>query len=651
MRTLLRIPAFLLFISILGRAQDAGREQPGSDLLTQITTEYEAKNYIAATDLCRELIQKYPHHRDVQTGRAQLRLIWCLHYQDRHDEAAREAKAFVERFPEHSQLATAYYIMGIGYEQMKETGGWHEKAQEAYRKAIELERSPSMVKQIQNRLKELNERAQDSALKDRETAQTDPARTVIINDPLPSEEGFPPKANLGTYVILTDIAADDPYAEAVERLVKLRKPKDVVRFVPGGLDDVALRLKELGPEYVCIVTKPENIDVNVVYQVLEMSTKLDSDPFPDFVFGFITGETAADAIEFVRNIAKWEKRHAPFPKKILQMSKSDSSRLRTDVCEWATGFTSLSISYAKRDFLHQNFDKVPGAGILILQGSNATPEGITDGLSAEDVAALNISPAVVFSAADFTGVTTKVIRVSSETYQMETRSVSPETSLCLQVIGAGATGYFAPIGGSYSLLCTQEIAILIRNGAPLGHVIKHTHDGLILAQGEGALHLPPLLVGKQRPSTTSLDGRVHSAANRVLYGDPYFRPLPQGLEPVLNLNIRRRPDSLRVACQRATIFYDSTWQSAYRTTQESDGSNYNDEVRFTFELPRGFDKDVKSIAVQTPDKVLAKIKPSFIRYMVEKWGGKRLGHFQMDFPSRAIRQANFTFEIALNLEK
>ncbi|NOZ19676.1 MAG: hypothetical protein GXP25_01165 [Planctomycetes bacterium] len=646
MKTLLPVLLLLPF-SILGRAQDADEAQQ----LAQIKKEYEAKDYATVTQLCTEFIKAHPYNHDVQAGEIQIKLMWSLHHQDRHDEASREAKAFIEHFPEHPRIAAAYYILGYGYEQLGEVGGWYDKAREAYQKALENERSPGRIRSIKKQLAELNERAQSSAVKDRDLVQTDPARKVIVNDPVPSEEGQPTKAMLGTYIILTDIAEDDPYYEAVGRLAKLRKAKEVIRFAPGGLDDVALRLKELGPEYVCVVAKPETIDMNIASQLLEMSTRLDSDPFPDFLFGFITGATAKDAVQFVKNISKADKRRLPFPRKILHISKSGSSRLRTDVFQWAKGLSVLALSYENREFLRQHIDKMRGNGIIGIHGSSATAQGIADGLMAEDLASLDLYPAVVFSSADYTGVTTRALRLSNQFTKTVTEQVSPGSSFCLQVLGAGATGYFASIGSTSPLLCSQELATLIRTAAPLGRVMKHTHDGIVLAEGEGSLRLPSLPTGKQRPAATPLDWRAQSAATRVLYGDPAFRPFTQGLEPILKVTTRRRQGSLKVSCHRAEGVYDATLLDAFRTTPDGENTRSNDQIRFVFELPKGFDKNITSITAAATDAALPAVKPSFLTCMVEKWGGKKFAHVQMDLPPRSIRQGSFTFEITLGIEK
>lgn len=61
-------------------------------------------------------------------------------------------------------------------------------------------------------------------------------------------------------------------------------------------------LNSLHPRYVAVVLRPEDIDINFARQFLMMSTELDSDPFSDFSYGFITGATGQDALDFVTNI-------------------------------------------------------------------------------------------------------------------------------------------------------------------------------------------------------------------------------------------------------------------------------------------------------------------------------------------------------------
>ena len=369
MKTSLHLLCWILLSASL-LAQDPGADEAVSELSNQAKAEYAGENYAAAIELYREIVKKHPYHRTVQAGDVQLRLIQALRQADRIDEAVREAKTFVDSFPEHRSVALAYYTLGFAYERLGMGGAGAEKAREAYLKALETERSPQMISTLKKCLANLDRKLAEDAVEQRELMQANPDRAIILSDPLPSEEGLPRKDGLGSYVILTDVAKDDPYYKAVGRLEKLRKVKAVVPFAADKMADLSDRLKEISPEFVCVVVKPETIDANFACRLLELGTRLDSDPFPDFVFGIITGRTPEEADAFVRNIAKMEKHRASFPRKLLRVNKmSSTSEVREDMDEWATGFSCCAIRYDTRSFLDRHLPKLVGNGIISIYGS------------------------------------------------------------------------------------------------------------------------------------------------------------------------------------------------------------------------------------------------------------------------------------------
>lgn len=63
--------------------------------------------------------------------------------------------------------------------------------------------------------------------------------------------------------------------------------------------EALLRLRELSPRYVAIVEKPENISLDFVVDVNQMSRKVDDDFYNDFLWGIITGYDAEAALRLV----------------------------------------------------------------------------------------------------------------------------------------------------------------------------------------------------------------------------------------------------------------------------------------------------------------------------------------------------------------
>ncbi len=113
---------------------------------------------------------------------------------------------------------------------------------------------------------------------------------------------------LADYVVLVGVDDTDPYSEAAKLLAEHHGTDRILRFDPAKPETVVPTLRRIGPTHVAIVLRPEQIHVNSVRRFLRMSTTIDDDPFVDFEFGYITGETAAEAVRFVENIIRASKR-------------------------------------------------------------------------------------------------------------------------------------------------------------------------------------------------------------------------------------------------------------------------------------------------------------------------------------------------------
>ncbi|MEA3447166.1 MAG: hypothetical protein U9Q98_01790 [Bacteroidota bacterium] len=80
-------------------------------------------------------------------------------------------------------------------------------------------------------------------------------------------------------------------------------------FNPGQPENLLPLLSSIEPRYVALVMQPLEIDVNFVRAFLMISTHIDTDPFSDFSYGFTTGATGQDAVDFVNTIIQAETEH------------------------------------------------------------------------------------------------------------------------------------------------------------------------------------------------------------------------------------------------------------------------------------------------------------------------------------------------------
>jgi outer membrane protein assembly factor BamB len=364
------------------------------------------------------------------------------------------------------------------------------------------------------------------------------------------------------YVVL---AEKDEFAAAGKRLVEHRKGA----LVTVSYDDLAAVEKELRtrkPRYVAVVTKPERIDTNFVRRVLMLSTRLDDDPFCDFAYGFITGRTPADALAFVERIIRAEKEGVP--KRFVNAGVSSKMKsMAYDEESFGWKKRQLYWSENRSDpevpaFVKAHVGELEKAGLLEITG-NGDPERIwlfpgernfdrakqwpydpkkvgqnPDGemffITADDIAKLDLYPAVVDIGTCHSGsllrtfVANDIVSTFGRVEKCEVYDIPAAKSLGLTFLARGVTAYIAPVGPNHGFRCGVETRRMLETGAALGDVMKSCYDELVVAsKGKLALamHEPG---GDADPDPEPM---ISGAANRVLYGDPAFKPFAKCAPP------------------------------------------------------------------------------------------------------------------------
>ncbi len=147
---------------------------------------------------------------------------------------------------------------------------------------------------------------------------------------------------------------------------------------------------------------------------LRFATTLDDDPFVDFAYGWITGETADEAVAFVKRIVKAHK--AKWPERVVRASvggsQGASQSIEGPYVVGPLSFPGRRLRFVApegghgRDqaFIDEHLADVEGCGALLL-GGHGMPSEIGSGPRAEDVGRLDLYPAVAFNYACYTGVT------------------------------------------------------------------------------------------------------------------------------------------------------------------------------------------------------------------------------------------------------
>jgi len=294
---------------------------------------------------------------------------------------------------------------------------------------------------------------------------------------------------MGQYIILTNIDQSDSYYLTVQALQNHRNAV-VVNFDPTDVWAIKDLLKQHNARYVAIILKPIDININFVREFLMMSTELDDDPFSDFSYGFITGATAQDALNFVNRIIQAEEENIQDkPLKISGYSASSVMGVYTLSSGSYMDYLNIlnySHIYLKEgnpqviDYFFDNSHYMKGSKILDI-GNNGDPHMLwlfeegnraSDiwnydpvlvenppvqrlGLTSDHIRELDLYPAVVLNGACHSGVL-KLALVQNDikaTFgdpgeEFRFYKMSDDYSFALSILKTGITGYFAPVGSN-----------------------------------------------------------------------------------------------------------------------------------------------------------------------------------------------------------
>jgi HEAT repeat protein len=455
-------------------------------------------------------------------------------------------------------------------------------------------------------------------------------------------------AEAGGYVVLSGVAKDDPYFAAAKRLAAYHGTQHVLRVDPQAPDAVLPRLREIEPEHVVIVLRPEQIDVNSVRRILRMSTRVDDDPFVDFDFGYVTGATAKDALAFVENIIRAGKTRRP--RRVGSASAwagHGASTASDDVLELGVlRFPERTLRFRapegrERDqaFLDRELPSLEGSG-AILMGGHGMPWEIGGGPQAEDVGKLHLFPAVAFNYACYTGVTGRYPEPEVRGTQVVERfkTVEAGRSFVLQILRTGVTGYVAyvtprPAGPELSTDFERVLA-----GASLGESRRTDYAKVALGYlgyGEPGI-VPPVWTEGRARSRSELDPvrdmMLDGATGGILYGDPTLRPYPVTAHALpLRTDVTRAGDEFLITLEmpaRAT----GIWCADPFRRFEAPGAE-GGMARKLYDavpLPPGA-PEIRGVWIESAEqggKAIPTLKPV---WAVERDQGRRILHVKADF--------------------
>ncbi len=451
----------------------------------------------------------------------------------------------------------------------------------------------------------------------------------------------------GPYAIIASEAAARKYPQAIEEAGALHGGARRLAFSPGDLSGVQSALRENPPRYALVFVLPEELDVNFAWQWLRLTTELDDDPLVDVRTGFITGESAEAVVNWIRRIRAVAEGRSALPAAVVDNLGPNTMAAAT-AFEKSPGAFFLpalasrcgvsTISHGAQGFTDDRLASMDGAGLLHF-GGHGHPDRVDDGLDGRQIRKLKMAPCIVFSGACYTGVTGRWFDFAGG--QAAEKQVPPDRSFCLGLLANNAVAYLAALHPDHGIPVYQEMEYMAFTGATLGDIIKHTHDGVILASGGRLPDLKPLRGGAPMSQMTPSEVMLTGTASRVLFGDPALVVTDAITAPPLEISMAPSGEGTwKVVAVLRNTELRSTFTDTYHADLASDPNLFNDRALIACQLPGrcGTVKDVRVVRVSARGKT---IPHRLVGFVVEKLDGARVLHVQVDVPTSGYMQSDF----------
>jgi len=451
----------------------------------------------------------------------------------------------------------------------------------------------------------------------------------------------------GPYLVLVTAAAGRDFAGALTEIQKLHPEAVKVDLDLADLNPARDALLEHNPRFALLLVKPDELDVNVAWRWLRLTTEIDADPFVDVRSGFITGETPEAAAGFVRRIASAVSEECLLPMAFVDNLGPNGAAapesFRTTPSSFmipvmAREMEVSTISHGKRGFSEKRMGSMDKAG-LVHFGGHGYPDGIVDCLRGPWVRKLTLSPCVVFNGACYNGVTGRWFEIRDSVRE---QTIVPGLSFCLGMLTNNTVAYLASLHPDHGLPVYQEIEFMAVTGASLGEVMKHTHDGVILGSGGGLPELPLLKGGEPVVMQTPGEIMLRGTAARVLFGDPALTVGRAFAKAALDVSAVPDADgSLIVTARLLNDMLRSSFTDTFHSDLAAVKNGFNDRALVSFELPYDFGSVTSIEVLDATTTGGKKLRHRLVGWGVELDGGRRLLHVQVDLPSSGYMQSEF----------
>ncbi len=508
------------------------------------------------------------------------------------------------------------------------------------------------------------------------------------------------RAQNNNYVIATTISdTTDPWFEPA-RVLREYRNAEVVTFEVNLIDFLIPAMITHNARYVAVIVRPEELDINLVRKFLMMSTMVDSDPFTDFSYGYITGASPQDAVDFINKIIQAESQHVEnYPLHISGFAASSLNFIYTtagDYMKYLNPASYYSMYLETNDngigntYFHSNTSILTGKKILdighngdphmiwLFEGGNTNPNPpiwdydstkIEDpayarvGISSYDIAGLNLYPAVVYNGACHSGVPKKAIvegdiaaTFGDTDWTVRFYNMSDTFSFALTLLKTGITGYFAPCGANNANDQSEEIYASFLYNEPLGDIHKRSMDGVVMgflgnrpalklfSEGASASGCDVLTSGTFDPASWSgacymLGGK----ANRIYFGCPMYNPFQFNHDDQLEIT-KAQIDSVDLNTLHVHVSFDKpdVYEAYFPVWDKFHHSNTR--VYIPIEMPEW----VTAISSVTVLSSSSSYDLAF--HAIEEFDGKLILHLEAAIPDDMFDAIDFDITFLVNYQ-
>jgi len=337
------------------------------------------------------------------------------------------------------------------------------------------------------------------------------------------------------YLVVSLVPPADDFNRAGKILVQRHGGQQILAD-PDNIIDLLPQLQKRQPDFVAFVVRPEHLDINLVQQILKLSTRVDSDPFVDFSYGFITGRDADAAVKLVK-ASQAESRNDPgiaqFGVASNQLPRSMEQKTAWPLRKGSvsvTAFMSRGASDEERDdkFIAESMPKLEVAPILLF-ASHGYPNGLVGGPKAADLKGRDFSGSVALNIACYNGVTSTWFEDDWKTGQVRKRNVDAKESFCLQIIDSGVAAYIAYVSPRPAGPTMMGDAMLVASaGQSVGELQRENANSVVLAHllsGSDTVEIKEFTDGDVLPADRTPGEIVRAmSTGGLLIGDPAFTP-------------------------------------------------------------------------------------------------------------------------------